>query len=168
MNRSTGFTSRSPRQAGALSVLALCACASCVATHQYTHKSIPNRVELRDSSAHKFTYVNVTTDGAELVVYGKIGHSHLTCESAGHVDLAFISPQGDTSYFASIPIVRRNPRAPGWRGAAFRARLAVDVPRDHVIRLAFHGEQCVTAEVFDCRSSAPFVTAAPAVSTDGT
>ena len=126
---------------------------SCVASQPYVNTNIANPVELRDSPAHAFTYVNVTEDDGQLVVFGKVRHHHVACASAAHVDLAAIGTDGRATHQISIPMQRRNSRARGWYGAAFRARLPLRIPPDQVIRLAFHDQQCVATQTYDCREN---------------
>jgi len=121
---------------------------SCATTHHYVNKNIPNQVVLHDSPSHQFKYVNVTEDEDELVVYGKIYHTHVRCDQEGHVAFSVIGADHGFTYSASIPIVRRNSRMRGWYGAVFRARFPIRIHQYDRVRLEFRGEKCITEETF--------------------
>jgi hypothetical protein len=70
--------------------------------------NVQNVVRLERSATHDFRYVNVTDDDGELVVYGKIEHSHIACKSEGHVDLAVVN--GDAAFCFAASRRRAKPQ----------------------------------------------------------
>ncbi len=126
---------------------------ACASSSPYVSKNIDNKIELLKSRYHKFTYVHVQSEDNELVLYGKIKHTHGYCEKEGHVDLAIYKSDKKLIESTSLPIVNRGIRQKGWYGAAFRMKLARKLPKDASLKLAIHDSNCTSDSTFNCGSN---------------
>jgi hypothetical protein len=124
---------------GAAVALAL---SGCVAQKHYLYSSVANSVELGSSPFHQFKVVRVYADDGDLVVYGKVGHSHSDCSPAARVGLSILDASGTPVLQRSLPLVDRGTRRRGWSGAAFRARVAGHPRPGDTIVLAFQDRGC--------------------------
>ena len=120
--------------------------ASCAESAPFIHQNIENQVALRNSAVHEFTYVNVTQEDGELVIFGKVKHHDAYCGTKGHVDVAIISDDDTVRNQAELALASRSKKMRGWHGAAFRARLPIIPTAKDKIRLTFHDDSCMAAE----------------------
>lgn len=109
------------------------------------------QIELLRSSKHEFTDVvaYVDDENKQLVVFGKVKHTHDDCLEEGHADLVVSSQDGRVLHRRSLSIVNRGEQR-GWHGAAFRTRIPLVPTAEQQVRLGFHDAECVVGESFDC------------------
>lgn len=124
----------------------------CATTVPYVSNEVGALITTTPSRFHEFTYVRAYEDDGELVLYGKLRHTHDFCEQEGHVDLAIDDVNNAFTFTASLPLRQQSRKRQGWYGAGFRTRVALDAPA-RFIRLVFHDPGCHTGPSFDCGSN---------------
>ena len=127
--------------------------AGCSTPGPYVNSSVHNPVDLQASAAHQFDQVRVYEDDGELVVHGRVHHSHSHCSPAAHVDLSILDSSQQPVVVRSLPLIDRGQRRRGWAGAAFRTRIADHPQPGETIRLAFHDDGCRPSDHYDCRKN---------------
>jgi len=137
----------------AFTVLALMLPSSCSSQGTYLDSTVGSPVQLQASAFHDFELVRAYADDGELVVYGRVRHTHGPCAPPAHVDLAILDAQQNPVVKQSLPLVRRSQRNRGWFGAAFRTRIPGHPQPGETIRLAFHDDGCVPTTQYDCGSN---------------
>jgi hypothetical protein len=113
----------------------------CVATHNYVITNVPNAVELVDAGCHEIEYVSVKKTKHALRVYGKFIRPAAPGCSGGRVVVDFVQP-GRAIVYSEELVVRRQTRARGWAGAAFRGELAHLPANGEVIRITLEDPHC--------------------------
>jgi hypothetical protein len=124
----------------------------CATTTPYIANELGAQIAATPSAFHEFTYVRAYEDDGELVLYGKLRHTHDFCEQEGHVDVAIDDVNNPSAFTASLPLRQQSRKRQGWYGAGFRTRVALNAPA-RFIRLVFHDPGCHTGPSFDCGSN---------------
>jgi hypothetical protein len=116
-------------------------------------KNLDLRIDRVPSASHAFRYVRAYRDGNELVLYGKLDHTHPSGDGEGHVDLIFLNAAGETIDSVSLPIVNRGNRRKGWSGAHFRVRLDRNLDQAAVLRITPHEPASPWEPASPCRNA---------------
>jgi hypothetical protein len=88
-----------------------------------------------------FRYLNAWSEDGKVQIYGRLSLASMVRASRGHIDVAAYSSSGQlieettAEYFPKY-ISRKSRR----RGAKFSAELSQNIPKDAVIKVAFHSE----------------------------
>jgi len=124
----------------------------CATTLPYVYNDSKLDVSVAESEFHRVTYVRAYEEDGELVVYGKVEHSHGYCARDEHVDVAIKDARGQDVLAGSLPLKRTtSPKQHGWYGASFRTKLKATPASGSRILLVVHDSGCTTVDgSFDC------------------
>lgn len=132
----------------------------CATVRPYMYSDLETPIAVTGSEYHRISYVRAYEDDGELVVYGKVEHSHGYCPTEGHVDLAMTDRYGKTVQAESLPLRVGSPKQHGWYGASFRTKFKGAPAVDSRLSLAIHDAGCRAGATFDCGENVA-ATAAP-------
>jgi hypothetical protein len=93
-------------------------------------------------------------DGDQLEISGNVKRLSSSISNGGHVDIAIVSPEGETLEQVSTCYIPRIIRRRGSREAFFSLRLPIIPPEGSMVRVAYHKPDKSKQSLFDCGENA--------------
>lgn len=111
------------------------------------------KIEAVLNQGHQITRVFVYNENNKLVITGRIDRKHSAFLGNGHVDIAIVSPEGETLSQVSTYYIPRHIRKNPSRGSRFEVRLPSIPKKGSTIRIVYHKASKSASRIFQCGSN---------------